>query len=127
MPVDALDHMAEAWNLDANPFPAESIHVPQAPYSPTVFDEETTRIFGQPLGSVSRGHAALANTLRYPLGTKGPGLGRYDGPFLLGLQKKHWRRRPAGLPSSTRQRLPWTLHRRKVIDSPHRFIVTAFP
>ena len=40
MPADALDHMEEAWNLNANPFPAEAIHVQGAPYSPTVFDEE---------------------------------------------------------------------------------------
>ena len=40
MEVDALDHMEEAWNLEANPFPAEAIHASESPYSPTVFDEE---------------------------------------------------------------------------------------
>ena len=41
MPIDALDHMEEAWNLDDNPFPAEAIHVENTPYCPTVFDEES--------------------------------------------------------------------------------------
>ncbi len=40
MAVDTLDHMEEAWNLEANPFPAEAIHAQDTPYSPTVFDEE---------------------------------------------------------------------------------------
>ena len=40
MPTDALDHMLEAWNLEANPFPAEAIHNQRAPYCPTVFEEE---------------------------------------------------------------------------------------
>ena len=40
MPIDALDHMEEAWSLDCNPFPAEAIHNQDSPYSPTVFDEE---------------------------------------------------------------------------------------
>ena len=60
MPVDALDHLAEAWNLDANPFPAEANHVPKAPYSPTVFDEEANEfrrklIRGPVLGRVNLG------------------------------------------------------------------------
>ena len=41
MPIDALDHMEEAWNLEANPFPAEAIHAQDTPYSPTVFGEES--------------------------------------------------------------------------------------
>ena len=41
MPIDALDHMEEAWNLDDNPFPAEAIHVKNTPYCPTVFEEES--------------------------------------------------------------------------------------
>ncbi len=40
MAIDAFDHMEEAWNLEANPFPAEAIHAQDSPYSPTVFDEE---------------------------------------------------------------------------------------
>ena len=31
MPIDALEHMEEAWNLDDNPFPAEAIHVENTP------------------------------------------------------------------------------------------------
>ena len=41
MPIDALDHMEEAWNLDDNPFPAEAIHIENTPYCPTVFEEES--------------------------------------------------------------------------------------
>lgn len=41
MPIDAFDHMEEAWNLGDNPFPAEAIHVENTPYCPTVFDEES--------------------------------------------------------------------------------------
>ena len=41
MEVDALDHMEEAWNLEANPFPAEAIHAQDTPYSSTVFGEES--------------------------------------------------------------------------------------
>lgn len=41
MAVDALDHMEEAWNLEANPFPAEAIHAQDGPYCPTVFGEES--------------------------------------------------------------------------------------
>ena len=60
MPVDALDHMEEAWNLDDNPFPAEAIHVEDMPYSPTVFDEEAQEfrrklIRGSVRGSVNVG------------------------------------------------------------------------
>lgn len=60
MPVDALDHMEEAWNLDDNPFPAEAIYVENTPYSPTVFDEEAQEfrrklIRGSVRGSVNVG------------------------------------------------------------------------
>ena len=41
MAVDAFDHMEEAWNLEANPFPAEAIHSRNSPYCATVFDEES--------------------------------------------------------------------------------------
>ena len=60
MPIDALDHMEEAWNLDDNPFPAEAIHVENTPYCPTVFDEESQEfrrklIRGSVRGSVNVG------------------------------------------------------------------------
>ena len=60
MPIDALDHMEEAWNLDDYPFPAEAIHVQNTPYSPTVFDEESQEfrrklIRGSVRGSVNVG------------------------------------------------------------------------
>ena len=60
MAVDALDHMQEAWNLAANPFPAEAIHAQDAPYCPTLFGEESQEfrrklIRGSVLGSVNVG------------------------------------------------------------------------
>ena len=60
MPIDALDHMEEAWNLDDNPFPAEAIYVENTPYCPTVFDEESQEfrrklIRGSVRGSVNVG------------------------------------------------------------------------
>ena len=61
MAVDALAHMEEAWNLDANPFPAEAIHAQDnSPYCPTVFDEESQEfrrklIRGSVRGSVNVG------------------------------------------------------------------------
>ena len=60
MPIDALDHMEEAWNLDANPFPAEAIYVKNTPYCPTVFEEESQEfrrklIRGSVRGSVNVG------------------------------------------------------------------------
>lgn len=60
MPIDALDHMEEAWNLDDNPFPAEAIHAENTPYCPTVFDEESQEfrrklIRGSVRGSVNVG------------------------------------------------------------------------
>jgi len=52
--------MEEAWNLEANPFPAEAIHAQDSPYSPTVFDEEAQEfrrklIRGSVRGSVNVG------------------------------------------------------------------------
>ena len=41
MGLDALDHMQEAWSLEANPFPAEAIHAQHGPYCPTVFADES--------------------------------------------------------------------------------------
>ena len=43
MPVDPIDHMEEAWNLDGNPFPAEAIRAQdqEQPYSAAVFDDES--------------------------------------------------------------------------------------
>lgn len=60
MPIDALEHMEEAWNLDDNPFPAEAIYVENTPYCPTVFDEESQEfrrklIRGSVRGSVNVG------------------------------------------------------------------------
>ena len=60
MPVDVIDHMEEAWNLDGNPFPAEAIHTQDQPYSPDVFHEESREfsrklIRGSVLGSVNIG------------------------------------------------------------------------
>ena len=60
MPRDALDHMAEAWNLDDYPFPAEAIHATNTPYCPTIFDEESQEfrrklIRGSVRGSVNVG------------------------------------------------------------------------
>lgn len=60
MPIDAFDHMEEAWNLDGNPFPAEAIDVENTPYCPTVFDEESLEfrrklIRGSVRGSVNVG------------------------------------------------------------------------
>ena len=60
MASDALDHMEEAWGLEANPFPAEAIHAHESPYSPTVFDEEAQEfrrklIRGSVRGSVNVG------------------------------------------------------------------------
>ena len=60
MPIDALDHIEEAWNLADYPFPAEAIHVENTPYCPTVFDEESQEfrrklIRGSVRGSVNVG------------------------------------------------------------------------
>lgn len=41
MPLDALEHMEEAWNLVDNPFPAEAIHVENMPYCSTAFEDES--------------------------------------------------------------------------------------
>ena len=41
MGLDALDHMHEAWSLEANPFPAEAIHAQHGPYCPTIFADES--------------------------------------------------------------------------------------
>ena len=60
MAVDPLAHMEEAWNLDANPFPAEAISAHDGPYCPTVFDEESQEfrrklIRGSVRGSINVG------------------------------------------------------------------------
>ena len=59
MPIDALDHMEEAWNLETNPFPAEAIHVQNSPYAPTVFDEEAEEFRRKLIRGSVRGNVNL--------------------------------------------------------------------
>ena len=43
--TDKYQHMAEAWGIDGNPFPADAIHQGSEPYNPEVFPEENDSFF----------------------------------------------------------------------------------